>query len=70
MEAKNLKLVEENKINDEKLIRTNEFCRILDSIGTIHITKNCLKYSLIDIDYVRSKFYIVTERENTFLITK
>ena len=70
MEAKKLKLVEENKINEGKLIRTNEFCSILDSIGTIHITKNCLKYSLIDIDYVRSRFYIVTERENTFLITK
>ena len=70
MEAKNLKLVEDKKKNNEKLINSNEFCSILDSIGSIHITKNCLKYSLIDIDYVRSKFYIVTERENTFLITK
>ena len=70
MEAKNLKLVEGKNKNNEKLINSNEFCSILDSIGSIHITKNCLKYSLIDIDYVRSKFYIVTERENTFLITK
>lgn len=70
MEAKKLKLVEDNKINNEKLINTNEFSSILNFIGTIHITKNCLKYSLVDIDYVRSKFYIVTERENTFLITK
>lgn len=70
MEAKKLKLVEDNKINNEKLINANEFCSILDSIGTIHITKNCLKYSLVDIDYVRSKFYIVTERENTYFITK
>ena len=70
MENSNIKLVEEDEIKADKLIRTNEFFSILDSIGTIHITKNCLKYSLIDINYVRSKFYIITEKESTLFISK
>ncbi|MGI9533666.1 MAG: hypothetical protein ACR2NW_01845 [Thermodesulfobacteriota bacterium] len=56
MENANLKLVEDGNVNLARLINTGEFCSILDSIGTIHITKNCLKYSLIDIEYVKSRF--------------
>ena len=70
MENNNLKLMEKNKFKNDRLINTYEFCSILDSIGTTHITKNCLKYSLIDIDYVKSKFYMVTENENTLFISK
>jgi len=70
MENAKLKIVDKGKIKDNRLIKTGEFCSILDSIGTIHITKNCLKYSLIDIDYVKSKFYIVTDNESTLLISK
>lgn len=70
MENINLRLADEEELNEERLIKTYEFCSILDSLGTIHITKNCLKYSLIDIDYVKSKFYVVTENGNTLLISK
>lgn len=54
----------------KKFIDTDEFCSILDSVGTIHITKNCLKYSLIDMDYVNSNFYIINQTGNTLLIVK
>ena len=53
-----------------KYIDTEEFCSILDSVGTMHITKNCLKYSLIDMDYVKSNFYIISQTGNTLLIVK
>ena len=70
MENLNFKIVREESDIKEKYIRTGEFCSILDSLGNIHITKNCLKYSLIDIDYVKNRFYIVTEKENTLFISK
>ena len=70
MENTNLKLTDKDEINEKRLINTNEFCSILDSLGTIHITKNCLKYSLIDIDYVISKFYVVTQNGNTLFKSK
>ena len=62
--------LEDKKIQIDRLINSKEFCLILENIGTIHITKNCLRYSLINIDYVKSKFYVVTENEDTLLITK
>ena len=55
---------------EDKFIDTDEFCSILDSVGSMHITKNCLKYSLIDMDYVKSNFYIISQTGNTLLITK
>ena len=63
-------LKEEVPETQEKFIDTDEFCSILDSVGTMHITKNCLKYSLIDIDYVTSNFYIINQTGNTLLIVK
>lgn len=61
--------LEASKVSD-KFINTDEFCTILESVGTMHVTKNCLKYSLIDIDYVRSNFYIISQTGNTLLIAK
>ena len=70
MENLNVKAVNDDAGIEDRFITTIEFCSILDTVGTIHITKNCLKYSLIDIEYVKSKFYAVTDKENTLFISK
>ena len=43
-------------MDEVKFIDTTEFSSIHEDTGTIHFTKNCLKYSLIDIDYMKSRF--------------
>ena len=70
MEKEKIFILKDEEIPEDRLISSKEFCTILDSLGTIHITKNCLRYSLINIDYVKSKFYIVTENDDTLLISK